>query len=434
MSATRPHSGPASTVASAANEPRARRAASCWSRGLAPLVTTLLGLAFAGCAASDIPESAWNSEAVSTDRKTLDAAAVLRGLSAAPSSPERRAAADSLRVTMQTVYGQMPPSEPNQKMTQTLIGYTLDYLESGKTCEPSQKIRLHRGIGGGSQPVIRDKADAKTGVHVFKAVTDAIRKQLGDGEKVGPFGINGVQAFESIAAGKSLRMRVDTDKREAEAMNRSIARTSRVSGDLKSPNEQKRLKAIQAVDDLTTKIRGADLGWSYYFGFERTVLDPTTNARSEIRLDLDKLTLDHTLGAEWNDSAGSPFSPLISTTLSTALDLWGPKYLVLDVCPERAAFVRHFDFLDEEEVYVPLFLLPEEIVDIAPSPEALATMDPPRDRALSQAYRNCYHAPAFGGSAAAGRDAYYEAVAQGLPLDEFRRKVQASIVAACPAQ
>jgi hypothetical protein len=71
----------------------------------------------------------------------------------------------------------------------------------------------------------------------------------------------------------------------------------------------------------------------------------------------------HISAGHTNDTEGSP---LISTTLNPQIaNTFGWTYLTLDVCPERALLLSHSQYLGEMEVYVPFFLLPEEITHVS---------------------------------------------------------------------
>lgn len=62
----------------------------------------------------------------------------------------------------------------------------------------------------------------------------------------------------------------------------------------------------------------------------------------------------------------SSLSPLLSMSMEADVSgRFGPGYIVADVCPERAIpFNSGGGYFNELEVYVPLFLLPEEIVRV----------------------------------------------------------------------
>src|SRR5688572_27214285 len=121
-------------------------------------------------AASDSDDD--DASELQDDDAPLDVTAFVRGLAAASTAPERKAAGDALKHLMNVVAGQIPRAAEaeradDQEFTRRLIGYTSDYLRTGEACEARDKIRLYRGIGSGGQPVLRATAgERKAGVHV----------------------------------------------------------------------------------------------------------------------------------------------------------------------------------------------------------------------------------------------------------------------------
>jgi hypothetical protein len=114
-----------------------------------------------------------------------------------------------------------------------------------------------------------------------------------------------------------------------------------------------------------------------------------------------------------------------------AIEKWGPIFIVADVCPERA--VPSIAYVDaaEQEVYLPLFVLPEEIVGITTNATELAQHRAPsaQERPLDAAYRACFSqesASVFDAMAA-----YRASIRKGLPLAAFRAELRKTIMTAC---
>lgn len=370
----------------------------------------------------------------STDLDVLDAAALMRGLLAPPDSASRREAGEQLgaRVAhmIRTQFARERRTDEG-KITERVVGYTVEYLKTGARCSPEERVRVYRGTG--RQNVVRASAeDTSGGVHVFKPMMSAMKKAFGGY-------VTDEEAFRRIQDPRTkIPMKVTTSARTAADMSARVAAVTNIGRDDPSipPFEQH-------VDDVLP-----DLGLAYFFCYGRSRFDFNRETTTPVAFGFQELAFDHSQGAPWNVTKGSPFSPLLSTTLSATLPAtkgWGPGFLAMDVCPERALFLQWPDYFEEQEAYVPLFVLPEEITTIISHPgdddaarqDALARMDAlsdtPKTR-MTTAYARCL-AGGDGASWAAGRQAFYAVVAddeKGKDVESFRANVRAALEAACP--
>ncbi len=415
-----------------------------FSRAFAPLAAAFAA-ALVACSAGTEGDEDDAASALQDDAPTLDVTAFVRGLAASPTAPERKASGDALKRVMDVVAGQIarasePEQADDQEFTKRLVGYSAEYLRSGEACDARDKIRLFRGIGSGSQPVLRASAgERKAGVHVAKPMMDAFRR-LGlpapGREAPGMEALNGVALYKALVVDqKPLTMRIDSDPVASQALSDRIARVSAETNTFSAHTDESlaadvRARAKQALDELKDFVAKTDFGFSYQFGLKRDFMDFDTSERRKVDLEWTAIALDHTQGAPWGTGAGSPFSPLISTSVN-AIEKWGPFFIVADVCPERA--VPSIAYVDaaEQEVYLPLFVLPEEIVAITTNPSELAQHGAPnaQERPLDAAYRACFSqesASVFDAMAA-----YRAAMKKGLPLSAFRAELRKGITTAC---
>ena len=98
------------------------------------------------------------------------------------------------------------------------------------------------------------------------------------------------------------------------------------------------------------------LPWKKWFAEMRSFITPEGGDTDiDLQYRFDRLAVAHTLD--------SKSSALLSTTVSRKVaEGFGTKQFVLDVCPERVFPVLDTRYLSEFEYYMPLFILPEEIV------------------------------------------------------------------------
>lgn len=232
------------------------------------------------------------------------------GLSSAPGTPARQHAGEILeKVFKEKLYPTIPNAgdqyaKESRERTQRILNLTIEYLKSGTQCDPSQRIRAYRGLG--SQNVLfHPQGHPEQGVHVFTNWSNLLTGEI----KGGIFGGNalpGVRVFQGL-----------------EGANKS---------------------AIDQID------------WSLFFGMGRQVAR-SRDPNNFIEFNWENLTMAH--------SVTSGQSPLISFALkSDVSDGFGPGFLVADICPERVLPLENNFAFGETEIYVPLFVLPEEIVRV----------------------------------------------------------------------
>jgi hypothetical protein len=246
-----------------------------------------------------------NAQALSSNGKE-EALEFLKGLMAPVASAERKKAGQILKARINTTYSEefvqsSPEMKEDRLRAKGIFQLTADYLIADQTCEASKKVRLYRGIG--TQPVIRP-AGSNSGLQVF----GEINKQI-------------YSSFPNLPQGADIGV-----------------------------------MAYDQMDNLRVDLNAID--WNLLFGIGRK---PLVYDDEEIQGRWTHLASAHT-----TDSKGSP---LISTSLlSTVGDQYGPPVLVLDMCPERIfPAMMIFDVFGtfwESELYVPFFILPEEVVRI----------------------------------------------------------------------
>lgn len=273
------------------------------------------------------------------------------GLLAEAGSPERKRAGRILENILQTNYALFTADNPNtkqgQELTKKIFKYTTDYLQADKAaqCLQSQKVRVYRGIT--VLPVIHSSKSPQRHLHLFNDWSTLLLNDLG--------------LIKSIPADSG-----------------SVVYSKR--------------------DNLKSSSITA-LPWAHYLGFQR-LIGKARRPDDFINLDWQALAVTHTVSSNG--------SPLLSTSLQPdVVDglNFGPAFIVADVCPERALTLRSTFAFGEAEVYVPFFLLPEEIVRIEgadcghrvyrqASKKDQCWKNPLTDTdartPMSDVYRNCY--------------------------------------------
>lgn len=256
------------------------------------------------------------------------------GLAAEPGSPARIEAGKILEAQLHKSYKTFKKSEflaDEQELTKKILGFTVEYLKSDKSaaCPPDKKIRLYRGFG--PQLILHPKGEPKKAFHLFGEWARLVREDLGSA-------LDGADDAGEFAFAKSAGLkRGAIDKLP---WNELLGKRPGPGG---SPD-------IEAEP--------IDLAWSL-------------------------LAMSHTNGGD--------LSPLISTSIEPDVSgRFGPGYIVADVCPERAIpFTADRGFFNELEVYVPLFLLPEEIVRVEGRECGVAAAKEP-ESTRKQAKKSCF--------------------------------------------
>jgi hypothetical protein len=232
------------------------------------------------------------------------------GLSSSPGTMARKRSGEILEdIFKEKLYPNVPKNvdqytKEGQDRMRRILDLTVEYLKSGKQCSPSQRIRVYRGLGS-QNVMIHSKGQEKQGVHIFTDWNNLLVGEVGGG-KFGNQSPVGVRVFDKLAEVKK--------------------------------------SAIENLD------------WAYFFGMKRQVAR-SRDPNDFINFSWEQLASTH--------SISSVDSPLISVALqSDVSNGFGPGFIVADICPERALPLEsHFAF-GETEVYVPLFILPEEVVRV----------------------------------------------------------------------
>lgn len=269
------------------------------------LASVLVGLSvFTGCSQGS-PDDSSDEGAVeaTTDNAT---ARFFAGLAAPPGSPERKQAGAMLEQKLQQAYAQFRTSagdEEERNLTKKIFGFTVEYMKSDASamCPADRKVRVYRGYG--AQLLLHPQGAPDQRFHLFGDWGYAIAKELESSLASAPD--PGELAFQSAG---------------------SLGTSSFDKLDFATLLGKRQYARARSEQDLI------NLSWS-------------------------SLASTHTV-----TSRGSP---LISTALKTdAANDFGPGFIVADLCPERAIPLESTFAFGETEVYVPLFLLPEEIVRV----------------------------------------------------------------------
>ncbi len=234
--------------------------------------------------------------------------AFFEGLSAKPGSPARKMAGSILETALAPHFAKMNlKSSIESKRLERVLRFTISYLQADTVCEPSQRIKLYRGVG--RQPFIGENKRKFSGFMVNNLwLGDLIKDTLKSREKAG----RPLKPWKVQWEGQSGRL-------------------PQLSGDYIGK------EIFESRDLLSFDVKSMD--WE--------------NNLSEYSFG----------GITSTQSAGEASTILISTSVSASVAAeFAPSFLTLTVCPERAMLVDYFaeDF-NEWEVYLPLFILPEEI-------------------------------------------------------------------------
>lgn len=250
---------------------------------------------------------------------------IFEGLVAEPGSPSRRNAGAILEAKITTALSSMPqPSDPSDRSqleaTKKIFRSTIEYLKAPSVCPANKKVRVYRGFGASprfGRPGITPK------FFMADAFTNSLRSALATRQSQG-------------AVPKTQLHFKGTDSNGVPQLDGML------EGEI----------AFTHLDKLDWTFDALNL--PFFFGKERA---SATN-RAMINGMWSKLADDH--------STSSENSPLISVSVAPSVSaIWGPGYFVLDFCPERL-FISHKGGVPfEEEFLVPLFILPEEIVEAA---------------------------------------------------------------------
>lgn len=273
------------------------------------------------------------------------------GLSSPPGSKARRQAGVILEsIFKEGLYPSVPSevdkyTKEGQLRMRRILNLTIEYLKSGTQCTAAQRIRAYRGLGS-QNIVIHPKGKEKQGVHLFTNWNSLLMDDLGKGN-FGSRSPIGVRIFDQ--------------------------------------SDQAKKGAIENLD------------WPYFFGMKRLIAR-TRDPNDFINFNWDNLAATH--------SIVSTDSPLISLALQPDVSNdFRPGFIVADICPERALPLESPFAFGETEIYVPLFILPEEIVRVEGLecgleiqngrsnrercfPKPLTDKDP--ESKASQGMRNCY--------------------------------------------
>lgn len=256
------------------------------------------------------------------------AARLARMLAVEPQASPRRQSDIQLRW-----YGAEPAGRDLEQrvLTKRIVEQTIAYLRAptATPCSPSEKIRVYRGTR--ALPWIKAAGDGGPGVSLIGDWTSGIVDELEEARNAG-----------TISFSWPTRVAAPVPGRPA------------VTG-----------------DDLGSVILANAASLSRYslanFEFEKIFMerDPNNWAR------WDHISQEHTNDNEFP-------SPNVSTSLSwRQADTFGPGFATIEVCPERALLVTGTtNFLSEMEVYIPLFILPEEVVRLEAVDCAVAMRTP----------------------------------------------------------
>lgn len=230
------------------------------------------------------------------------------GLHAAPGSPERLAAAKLFRDALTPSISEMEQrGEKTHEMLRVVL-MTLEYLEGKNICKPEERVTLYRGFG--RHPIYRPKNSKAPG-----------------------FMFNNVWMQNTISEILTLQKTIGFEKRVV------------------TPDKS---------DGMPT-ITGDDIG--------NVIFD-----NSHLLKNLDLKSVDwksdlfdydwYSLSTNHSFGEADPDVLISLTVLPEIARRFGPGYLTLSLCPERAQFLVRTDNYTEFEMYVPFFILPEEIARI----------------------------------------------------------------------
>lgn len=303
----------------------------------------------------------WNEVSVNHDLKGEDKVRTFMwGLLQPPCHPDRIRSGHLLyKVIFDSYQGfqfsQNPQVRAQQQLLKSVYLATADYLRARPTapqnqmCRPEEKVRIYRGSA--LMPIYR-KPGAAQGAQVFPALTDQMVWMLKGGGQLYQNGFSAV--------------------------------TNRDPGELAFENQNR-------FSGLTWNfIEGVSNGWQFMLGLQRSSVgsegDQDKNGIPEGGDIVPGSRERPTLQASWREpgktwyrldgmlqriltlhSSTSVYSPFLSASFNDRVARnYGPLMMVMDVCPERLLpnFEVDQKYTNEEELYLPFFILPEEIVRI----------------------------------------------------------------------
>ncbi len=237
----------------------------------------------------------------------------LTGLHAPLGSAERKAAGQVFQKAMEPHLLKMERnlSTVETKRLKNVVQWTLDYLGSDQGCAPDERVTLYRGFG--RQPIFGPKGEVGKG---FMVNNHFMSGMIGE-------------VFDLRDAGK-----ISFTSRDVQWQTGQSEPT--ISGDFLGDVIYRERSQLQSFNPVTQP-------WEEYF----------------MDYKFGNIASVHTVGED--------YTVLISTSTSPSVaHHFGPGILTLSVCPERAMMVDYFaEDYTEFEVYVPFFLLPEEIVSVS---------------------------------------------------------------------
>ena len=360
----------------------------------------------------------WNQVSVDHNMSSADKfRTFIWGLSQPPCSADRIRSGHLLYQKLTETYAGFkwatkPEDLAQQQLLKSVYFATADYLRARPTapqnqmCRPEEKIRIYRGVG--AMPLVRDFG-AKTGIHLAPLFSDqlvwGLRGQglvdengfpLVPNRDVGELSsehrqrmsnltwdfIEGVPHGWKFVLGLQRssywsdqnKDGIPDDEGNPGPMNplpfpgpvilsnpgpggavlEVVNPGSPVSPVVNGPLDGTIGSAPEPIPEEAPE--GEVDGWS----------GPGTNGWNEPGKNWYKLNgqLQRVLAAH---TSVSTFSPFLSASFSENMGRgYGPMMIVMDVCPERILpnFAPSGGFVGEEELYIPFFVLPEEIVRI----------------------------------------------------------------------
>jgi hypothetical protein len=256
-----------------------------------------------------------NRDSSRVSDSTGSTALFLEGLASDPETSKRKAAGEILEKSLKPHIEQIRKLKTaDSAVLANVLEWTVEYAKGEKTCEPNEKITLYRGFGR----------------HPFFGRRNPT-------PKAGEYGymLNGTWLGEVIS---------DVNARRKEG---KLAFTDRKAG--KDPVSGK------------YSLSGDDIGSVIYSN--RGLLENFDIEKQNWR----ELTWEYS----WSEltsvhTTGETSTILISTSVNASVaNHFGPGFLTLSVCPQRAMLVNQLgDDFAEYEVYLPLIIFPEEIVKV----------------------------------------------------------------------
>ena len=272
---------------------------------------------------------------------------ILTGLMAPPGSASRIRAGEIMgQVISQKMeaYYQTNPTALRDPYFSRGLRYTLDYLATpassltpdGKVCAAAERIRVYRGYAG--QPLLRPSSGGVTGVHIMKGLGRQLSSAFSSFKVRGWLGDDFLRANTALPPGQPGWIE------------------GRAAGEIIYSNlallyDQEKLNAPPTLEEAAQNARFEMYDW----------------AKSTVGFSWMNPAANHTLGQQYTTGPDlSANSYFISTTLSSHISKGFGEggIIVADLCPERAFLTQITDTIDELELLVPFFLLPEEITRV----------------------------------------------------------------------